>query len=229
MVGIPGKANETKMEQRYLCVPKEQFTVTLKSHFLICISTRILLIVTMKRGLLSMKIWHPGTWNAFRNDQFECKYPIDAHNHARASCMLIRARCSEIHNTKVGLQFSYANTPLSSIRWNPFPKCEMRLIRFTRSRNGQDRVSVENRVTDSAGCKILDASMVFARDKRVIRIAIHRCDGRCFGVERMTLCSEIELRTFSGITIFRSFVEFLMTFRVRGRNKSLLTFIYLFI
>lgn len=47
-----------------------------------------------------------------------------------------------------------------------------------------------------------------------------------FGVERMTLCSEIELRTFSEITIFRSFVDFLMIFRVRGRNKH---YFYLFI
>ena len=59
-----------------------------------------------------------------------------------------------IHNTKAGFQFSYANSPLSSIRWNSFSE-RTRVYAFEfasrAARNGKDRVPFENRVTDSAG------------------------------------------------------------------------------
>lgn len=72
------------------------------------------------------------TLDTFRNDRFECKWAMEAHNGTRAPCMP-RPPCPEIHDTKVGFQFSYANSTPASIRMEFL--FEMRFIRFTCTRN----------------------------------------------------------------------------------------------
>lgn len=72
------------------------------------------------------------TLDTFRNDWFECKWAMEAHNGTRAPCMP-RPPCPEIHDTKVGFQFSYANSTPASIRMEFL--FEMRFIRFTCTRN----------------------------------------------------------------------------------------------